>query len=106
MSSRVSGKWLYAATLVALVALLTGFALAAITINSTSQNAQGNFVNAAGAVTGLTYTSSILQTTVGAPSAATGTGAVPVAVVAGANSYCVAAVCTAGDPAEVVTYTF
>ncbi|MCI4323085.1 MAG: hypothetical protein L3K03_03540 [Thermoplasmata archaeon] len=106
MAKQVSGKWLYAATAVALVALLTGFALAAITINSTSQNAQGNYVNAVGAVGGLTYSSTVLQSVVGAPSVATGTGAVPVAIVVGANSYCLLAACTAGDPAEVVTYTF
>jgi hypothetical protein len=92
--------------MVALVALLTGFALAAITINATSQNAQGNYVNAVGAVGGLTYTSDVLASVVGAPSVATGTGAVPVAVVAGANSYCLVAACTAGDPAQVLTYTF
>ncbi|MCI4324168.1 MAG: hypothetical protein L3K03_09215, partial [Thermoplasmata archaeon] len=32
--------------------------------------------------------------------------AVPVAVAAGTNTYCAASACTAGDPAQVVTYTF
>jgi hypothetical protein len=106
MSRRISGKLLYAATFVTLLALITGFVLASITINASTQNAQGNYVNAAGGVPGLVYTSTVLSAVIGAPTTTIGTGAAPVAVATGANSYCAAATCTAGDPAQVVTYTF
>jgi hypothetical protein len=106
VNRRISGKLLYAATFVTLLALISGFVLASITISSTSQNASGNYVNAAGSVPGLVYTSEVLAAVVGTPTTVIGTGAAPVAVATGANDYCAAATCTTGDPAEVVTYTF
>jgi hypothetical protein len=96
-----------AATLTALVLFVAGFAIASIAVNHSNQSAAGNFVTASGAVTGLTYTSAVLAYTASpAPSAPTGTGAAPQALVVGANAFCVSATCTAYDPAELVTYTF
>ncbi len=103
---RVSGKLIYGVTAASIVALVAGFAMAAIALTNTSQNGAGNFVSASGAVTGNTYTSTVLGATSNpAPAASTGTAGVPQAVVTGANAFC-ATTCTAGDFAQVVTYTF
>ncbi|HEV2317477.1 MAG TPA: hypothetical protein VGV89_07890 [Thermoplasmata archaeon] len=75
-------------------------------MTNSSQNGEGNFVSASGAVTGLTYTSTVLGVTGSpAPSSSSGTAGAPQAVAAGANDFC-ANTCTAGDFAQVVTYTF
>ncbi|MCI4368657.1 MAG: hypothetical protein L3K09_03745 [Thermoplasmata archaeon] len=104
---RISGKVIYGATAVGIFALIGGFAIASISLTSSTQNASGNYVSSSGGVTGVTYTSTVLgATTNPAPSASTGTGGAPQAVVAGANAFCASASCTAGDFAQVVTYTF
>lgn len=104
--NRISGRVIYGLTGAAIIAMIAGFAIASISLTSTTQNASGNYVNASGGVTGVTYTSTVLGATSNpAPSASTGTGGAPQAVVSGANAFC-ANTCTAGDFAEVVTYTF
>jgi hypothetical protein len=96
----------YAATIFAMVALTAGFVLGAITLSNSSQNAGGNLVNGSGAVTGLSYTSTVLGATPNpVPAAPTGTAAVPQAVVVGANALC-ANTCTAGDFDQTISYTF
>ncbi len=103
---RIGGRLIYVATASAIFALIGGFAIASIGLTNSSQNAQGNFVSSAGAVTGVTYTSTVLgATTNPAPPASTGTAGAPQAVVAATNAFC-ATTCTAGDFAQVVTYTF
>lgn len=103
---RVHGRAIYLATIVAIFGMVGGFALASIALSTTNQNAEGNFVSSAGAVTGLTYTSTVLGATASpAPSASTGSAATPQALVAGANAFC-ANTCTASNYAEIVTYTF
>ncbi|MCI4319843.1 MAG: hypothetical protein L3K23_06915 [Thermoplasmata archaeon] len=104
--NRINGKLIYGVTAASILALIAGFAMASISLTTTTQNATGNYVNASGAVTGVTYTSTVLGATSSpAPAASTGTGAAPQAVAAGANAFC-ANTCTAGDFAQVVTYTF
>ncbi len=99
-------KIVYTATAAAVIAMVAGFALAAITLNNATQTGGGTYVNASGQVTGLTYTSTLLTATSNpAPATSTGTGAAPQALVSGANAVC-ANTCTAGDLAEVTTYTF
>jgi hypothetical protein len=103
---RIGGRVIYAVTAAAALALVGGFAIASISLTNSSQNAQGNLVNASGAVTGITYTSTVLGATSNpAPAASTGTGGAPQVVVSGANDFC-ANTCTASDFAQVVTYTF
>ncbi|MCI4349937.1 MAG: hypothetical protein L3K15_00245 [Thermoplasmata archaeon] len=88
------------------MALIAGFAMASISLTTTTQNASGNYVNASGAVTGVTYTSTVLGATSNpAPAASTGSAGAPQVVVAGANAFC-ANTCTVGDFAQIVTYTF
>jgi hypothetical protein len=99
-------KLVYVATAAAILALVAGYALATITLNSATQNAGGTYVNASGQVTGLTYTITQLEAVANpAPAASSGSALTPQAVVAGANAFC-ATTCTAGDLAEVVTYSF
>ena len=97
---------IFVATAAAIVALTAGFALASIALTNSSQQAGGNYVSATGAVTGLTYTVTVLgATTNPAPAAPSGTAGSPQAVAAGANALCLNT-CTAGDLAEEVSYTF
>jgi hypothetical protein len=104
---RISGRLVYAGTIITLLALVAGFVIASITVTQSNQSAQGNYVTATGAVTGVSYTSTVLSYTPSpAPTAPTGTAAAPQAVAAGANNFCITATCTAYDPAQVVTYTF
>jgi hypothetical protein len=104
---RIAGRAIYVATAVAVVALIGGFAIASIALTSTSQNAQGNYVSSTGAVTGLTYTSTVLNSTNSPPPpASSGTAAAPQALVASENAFCASPTCTAADFAQTVTYTF
>lgn len=103
---RIGGRAVYVGTIVAILAMIGGFVAATVAITNSSQNSQANFVSATGAVTGLSYTSSVLASVAGAPAAPTGTAAAPQAVIAGANVFCVSATCTNANVAENVTYTF
>lgn len=97
-------KLVYTATAAAVIALVAGFALAAITLNNATQSGGGTYVNASGQVAGITYSTTLLSATPNpAPSASTGTGAAPQALAAGANAFC-ANVCTSGDLSETTTY--
>ena len=102
---RIGGKAIYAGTMVAILALVAGFVAASVSISNSSQSAQGNFISANGAVTGLTYTSTVLSSVTGSPAASTGTASAPQALASGANIFC-ATTCTNGNPSEEVTYTF
>lgn len=103
---KVPGRAIYVGTLVALFGVLGGYALATIAVSASTQNAEGNYVSAGSGVTGLTYASTVLNTTTNpAPAASTGTGSAPQALANGANAFC-ANTCAAGNFAEVVTYTF
>ena len=103
---RVHGRAIYLATIVAIFGLVGGFALASIALSTTSQNAEGNYVNSAGSVTGLTYSSTVLSATASpAPGASTGSATTPQTVAAGTNAFC-ANTCTANDYAEIITYAF
>jgi hypothetical protein len=102
----ISGKVIYGLTAATIVALVAGFAIAAISLTNSAQNGAGNYVNASGAVTGVTYTSTVLGATSSpAPAASSGTAGAPQAVVTSTNAFC-ANTCTAGDFAQIVTYTF
>jgi hypothetical protein len=104
--NRINGKLIYGVTAASILALVAGFAMASISLTSSTQNASGNYVQSSGAVTGVTYTSTVLGATSNpAPAASTGTAGAPQAVVSGANVFC-ANTCTAGDFAQIVTYTF
>lgn len=106
MTGRAKRRIVYAATIIGILALVSGFALASIGLTYTTQNAQGNYVNSSGAVTGLTYTSTVLSSTSNpAPASSTGTAGTPQALTTGVNAFCANA-CTAEDFAEIVTYTF
>jgi len=106
MSARTKRRMVYAATIVGILALVSGFALASIGLTFSNQNAQGNYVKSSGAVTGLTYTSTVLGSTSNpAPSSSSGTATSPQAVVSGVNAFCANA-CTSEDFAELATYTF
>jgi hypothetical protein len=106
MRTRVQGRLVYFATLVGVLALVGGFALATFTTTSSQLYAQGDYVSAAGNVAGLTYTSVQLTSTSNpAPSASTGTNSAPQVLATSANDVC-ANTCVAGDFALVVTYTF
>lgn len=103
---RMAGRTIYIATVATILAMIGGFTIASIGLTNSSQNAQGNYVSSSGAVTGLTYTSTVLGATSNpAPAAPTGSAGAPQAVVTGSNAFC-ANTCTAGDFAQVVTYTF
>ena len=100
------GRAIYLATIVAIFGLVGGFALASIALSTTSQNAEGNYVNSSGAVGGLVYTSTVLGATpTPAPAASTGTALAPQTVAGGVNAFC-ATTCNPHDYAEVITYTF
>ena len=105
---RIGGRAIYAGTIVAILALVAGFVAASIAVNTTNQNAQGNFVSSTNAVTGLTYTSTVLAPIVSAPSAqGGGSQSTPPALAAGANAVCVSATtCTNGHVSDEITYTF
>jgi molybdenum cofactor biosynthesis enzyme len=104
---KISRRTIYIGTVIAMVAMVGGFALATIGISNSAQNAEGNYISSSGAVTGLTYTSTVLGAVSNpAPSAGTGSASAPAAVVSGTNTFCVSSTCTAGDPAQTVTYTF
>jgi hypothetical protein len=103
---RIKGRIIYGITVATILALLAGFTMGSITLTNTSQNGAGNYVNANSGITGVTYTSTVLgATTNPAPSASSGSAGAPQAVVTGANAFCLNS-CTAGDFAQVVTYTF
>ena len=102
---RVSGRAIYAGTMVAIVALVAGFVAASVAITNTTQNAEGNYVNASGAVTGLTYQSTELTSVTGSPAASTGTPTAVQALASGGNTFC-ATTCVNGDPSEDITYGF
>lgn len=107
MSARLRRRSVYLTTVVGMFAMVGGFALATIAVANSAQNAEGNYISSSGAVTGLTYTSTVLGAVSNpAPSAGAGTASVPAAVVAGANTFCVSAGCASGNPAQTVTYTF
>ena len=106
MAKRIPGRTIYAATILAMLGLVGGYALATISITSSTQNGQANYISAGGAITGLTYTMTELSMTANpAPSASSGSPTAPQALVTGANAFC-ANTCTAGDVAEITTYTF
>jgi hypothetical protein len=100
-------KAFYAATIFAMIALTAGFVLGAITLTNSSQNAQGNYVNASGAVAGLAYASTVLNATPSAGMTAyTGTAAAPQAYAGGFVRYCADTTpCVAGDFAQTISYT-
>jgi hypothetical protein len=103
---KVPGRLVYLATLVGILALVGGFALATLTTTSTQLYAQGDYTSAAGAVNGFAYNSAQLTSTSNpAPAASTGTDTAPQTLASGANDIC-ANTCTAGDFALVATYTF
>jgi hypothetical protein len=103
---RIEGRTIYVATAATILALIGGFTIGSIGLTNSTQNASGNFVSSSGAVTGVTYTSTVLGATSNpAPSASTGSAGAPQVVVTGANNFC-ANTCTAGDFAQIVTYTF
>jgi hypothetical protein len=103
---RIGGRAIYVGTIVAILAMIGGFVAATVSITNSSQNSQANFVSASGAVTGLTYTSTVLTSVVGSPPASSGTPGAPQTLAAGANTWCVSAACTNGDVSENITYTF
>jgi hypothetical protein len=98
---------LYVAILVGTLATVSGYALASIALTNNSETAQGNYVNAAGSVTGMSYTSTVASATPNpAPAAAGGSAATPQALASGTNAVCASPSCTAGDFAQIATYTF
>jgi hypothetical protein len=106
MTKRIPGRTIYAATILAMLGLVGGYALATISITASTQTGEANYISAGGAITGLSYTSTVLSMTSNpAPAASTGTSSAPQLLLIGANAFC-ANTCTAGDVAEIVTYTF
>ncbi|HZY92472.1 MAG TPA: hypothetical protein VFG07_06850 [Thermoplasmata archaeon] len=105
---RIGGRAIYAGTIVAILAMVAGFVAASIAVNTTSQNAQGNFVSSTNAVTGLTYTSTVLTPVVSAPAGqGGGAQASPPVLASGANTVClVPTACTNGHVSDEITYTF
>jgi hypothetical protein len=102
----VKRKGIYFATLVVVLAIVAGYAAANIVLTNNTQNASGNYINGSSGVTGLTYTITILGVTpTSGILAYSGTGAVPQALVAGANAFC-GNTCTAGDFTQEIEYTF
>lgn len=102
---RIGGRAIYVGTIVAILALVAGFVAASVAISNSTQNAQANYINASGSVTGLTYTSTVLTSVTGSPAASTGSATAPQSVVSGTNTFC-ATTCSNGNPSEDVTYTF
>ncbi|MFZ1023197.1 MAG: hypothetical protein WAN87_03590 [Thermoplasmata archaeon] len=102
----VKRKGIYFATLVVILAVVAGYAAASFALSTSTQRASGNYVNGASSVTGLTYTITTLNATASpAPTASTGTGPAPQALVAGVNAFC-GNTCTAGDFSQQIEYTF
>ncbi len=102
----VKRKGVYFATIVVVLAIIAGYAAASVVLSSGNQHASGNNVNVVGAVTGLTYASTILGvTTDPAPAASTGLSSATQAVADGGNAFC-GNTCTAGDFSEEINYTF
>ncbi len=103
-------KIVYAVTAAAVLAMVAGFALATITLNTQAQDGSGMYVNT-GSVTGLTYSGTVLSATPSSSlSAPSGTGAIPQALTASTvSTLCVGPTatptCTMGDFAEVTTYS-
>ena len=106
MTRRISEKAVYVATILAMLGLVGGYALATISVTASTQNGIANYVSAGGSITGFTYSSTQLKA-VGtpAPSASTGTATAPQSLIAVLDAYC-ANTCTTGDLAEIVTYSF
>lgn len=102
---RIGGRAIYVGTIVAILALVAGFVAASVAISNSTQNAEANYVNASGAVTGLSYTSTVLTSVTASPVASTGTATAPQTLSSGSNVFC-ATTCANGDPSEDVTYTF
>jgi hypothetical protein len=117
MASGLQRKTIYVGTVVAILALVSGFALASTGIMLThhNQNASGDFTSTTGPVNGVTWVSTQLNTTntvtmtvqtaLGIPSA-------PVSLGAGMNVFCLSgnvagsSPCTEGDFSEWANYSF
>jgi hypothetical protein len=106
MSGKLGRRTVYLGTLAAIVSLVAGFALAAITINIHNQGGQGDITNDSAGVPGVTYKFTTINLTANpAPTASSGTGAVPEKIVAGVNAFCLNT-CVAGDIAETSYLAF
>ena len=106
MARRISEKAVFVATILAMLGLVGGYALATISVTASTQNGIANYVSAGGSITGFTYSSTQLKTVATpAPSASTGTATAPQSLLVVLDAYC-ANTCTSGDIAEIVTYAF
>ncbi|MCI4363456.1 MAG: hypothetical protein L3K13_04035 [Thermoplasmata archaeon] len=106
MSGKLGRRTVYLGTLAAIVSLVAGFALAAITINVHNQGGQGDITNNTAGVPGVTYKFTTINLTANpAPTSSTGTSATPQKLVAGTNAFCLN-VCIAGDIAETSYLAF
>jgi hypothetical protein len=108
MVTGIKRKAIYAGTLVTIMALVAGFAIASIAFTTNSQNGAGN-ATITGSVAGISLPTQ--PTTLGifaATSAlsAQGTPTANIALANGANVFCVSATCTAGDFSESFTINF
>ncbi|MCI4335524.1 MAG: hypothetical protein L3K04_07875 [Thermoplasmata archaeon] len=106
MRGTLGRRTVYLGTIAAMVSLVAGFALAAITINVHNQAGQGDITNNSAGVPGVTYKFTTINLTANpAPIASSGNAGTPQHLVAGQNAFCLNA-CSAGDIAETVYLQF
>jgi hypothetical protein len=90
----------------AIVGSVVGVGIAAVTVKTTTQHAVGNYVSQGTTVTGITQVESTILPLPAKHALPTGTALVPLALVAGANTFCVFIKCTAADVSDRFTVTF
>lgn len=106
MNGKLGRRTIYLGTIAAMISLVAGFALAAITISVHNQSGAGQITNDQAGVPGVTYKFTTINLTANpAPAASTGTAGAPQHVSAGSNEFCLNT-CTAGDIAETVYLQF
>jgi hypothetical protein len=90
----------------AIVGSVAGVGIAAVTVKVANQNAVGNYVAETTTVTGITEFESTILPLPARHALPTGTAAAPLALVTGANTFCIFAACTAADESDRFTITF
>jgi hypothetical protein len=111
MVGKITRRTAYVGTVVAILLMAGGFALASsgILLNHGTQNGTGQNTAAAGPIVGVTYGGTELNVTntqTVTLQSGLGSSASAVHLAAGVNAFCMTATCTDGDFSEQVTYAY
>jgi hypothetical protein len=112
MASGIKRKTIYVGTVVAIMAMVSGFALASggVLLTHHTQSASADTITPGGAITGVAYVSTqldVTNTVTFTVQTALGTQGTPVTLASGMNVFCMSKVaCTEGDPSEQTNYSF